>query len=140
MNLSLSGGFCLRDSEATQEALRFFHMQHPNASIQSFHMQHPNVSSYSSAPKSRKQDPQNRTLDLPFLFHNKHITSLTNHPSPTPSESLPSWFQGNSVVMFVLSFWLRGFLLSAFANRFELRGEYLPLLESFIKSYFLEIP
>ena len=49
-----------------------------------------------------------------------HITSLKNLPHPAPGESLPYWFQGNFAAMFVLNYWLREFLLSAFANRFEL--------------------
>ena len=45
--------------------------------------------------------------------------------SPAPNESLPYWLQGNFTASFVLKFCLRlrEFLLSAFANRFELRCE-----------------
>ena len=42
---------------------------------------------------------------------------------PTANESLPYWFQGNFAAPFVFNFCLREFLLSAFANRFELRCE-----------------
>ena len=45
------------------------------------------VDPYSSAPESNKRNPRERTLDLPFSFRYKHITSLKNLPSPTPSES-----------------------------------------------------
>ena len=63
------------------------------------------------------------TLDLPFFFHLKHLTSLKNLPSPAPNEISPYWFQGNFAASFVLNFCLREFLLSAFANRFESRCE-----------------
>ena len=81
------------------------------------------VRSYSSAPESNKQNPCDRTPDLPILFRYKRIPSLKNLPSPAPNESLPYWFQGNFAASFVLNFCLREFLLSAFANRFELRCE-----------------
>ena len=80
------------------------------------------VRSHSSAPESNKQNPQDRTLDLPFFFRYKHMTSLKNLPSPASNESLPSparnesssyWFQGNFAASFVLNFCLREFLLSA---------------------------
>ena len=74
-----------------------------------------------SASETRKQNPLDRALDLPFFSRCKHITSLKNNPSPAPSKSLPYWFQGNRSAMFVLNYWLREFSLSAFANRFELR-------------------
>ena len=38
-------------------------------------------------------------------------------------KNLPHWFEGNFAASFVLNFCLREFLLSAFANRFELRCE-----------------
>ena len=79
--------------------------------------------SHSSAPESYKQNPRDRTLALHFFFRYKHIPSLENLPSPAPNESLPYWFQGNFVASFVLNFCLREFLLSADANRFELRCE-----------------
>ena len=81
------------------------------------------VKSYSSAPRSIKQNPRDRTLDLPFFFCYKHLTSLKNLSSAAPSESFPYWFQSNFVMLFVLVYCLREFLLSAFANRFELRCE-----------------
>ena len=81
------------------------------------------VRSHSSAPESNKRNPRDRTLDLAFLFRYKHIPSLKNLPSLAPNESLPYWFQGNFAASFVLNFCLREFLLSAFANRFELRCE-----------------
>ena len=64
-----------------------------------------------SASKSRKQNLRDRTLDLPFFFRLKHITSLKGLPLPALSESLPYWFQGNFAATFVLNFWLRKFLL-----------------------------
>ena len=58
-------------------------------------------------------------MDLPFFFRNKDITSLKNVRCPAPSESLPYFFQDKFAALFVLSYWLREFLLSAFANRYE---------------------
>ena len=53
----LSRGFCLRDSEAEQRPLQFLHIY---CSI---------VNCYSKlASRSIKQNPQDRTLDLPFFF------------------------------------------------------------------------
>ena len=52
----LSGGFCLRDSEAEQRALQLLHIYCLN------------VDSYSSAPESNKQNPPDRTLDLLVFF------------------------------------------------------------------------
>ena len=74
------------------------------------------------------KNPRDRTLDLPFSFRYKHLPPLKNLPSPPPNESLPYWFQGNFAASFVLNFCLREFLLSAFANRFELRCELKPLM------------
>ena len=62
-----------------------------------------------------------RTLDLPFIFRYKHVTSLKNVPSSAPRESLPYWFQVNFAAMFVLNYCLSEFLLSVFGNCFELR-------------------
>ena len=107
----LSRGFCLFDSETEQRALQFLHLCCSD------------VRNHSSAPESNKQNPRDRTLDLPFLFRYKHIPSLKNLPSPALSESLPYWLQGNFAASFVLKFCLREFILSAFANRFELRCE-----------------
>ena len=76
-----------------------------------------------AAPESNNQNPRDRILDLPFFFHNKHIPSLKNLPSPAPNESSAYWFQGNFAASFVLNFCSREFLLSAFVNRFELRCE-----------------
>ena len=105
----LSHGFCLHDSEAEQRPLQFLDIY---CSI---------VTSYSLAPRSIKQNPRDRTLDLPFFFRLKHITSLKNLPSAAPSESCPFWFQGNFAALFILIYCLREFLLSAFVNRFEMR-------------------
>ena len=107
----LSRGFCLFDSETEQRALQFLH-------IYCLY-----VRSHSSAPESNKQNPRDRTFDLPFFFRYKRIPSLKNLPSPAPNESLRNWFQGNFAASFVLNFCLREFLLSAFANRFELMCE-----------------
>ena len=110
-SLVLSRGFCLFDSETEQRALQFLHIHSSD------------VRSHSSAPESNKQNPRDRTLDLPIFFRKKHIPSLKNLSSPAPNESLPYLFQGNFASSFVLNFCLKEFLLSAFANRFELRCE-----------------
>ena len=55
----LPGGSCLRDSEAEQRALQLVHKYCSN------------VDGYSSAPESNKQNPSNKTLDLPFFFRYK---------------------------------------------------------------------
>ena len=78
--------------------------------------------------ESRKQNPRDITLDLPFFFRLKHITSLKSHPSPAPSESLPYWSGAAFAAMFVLNYWLKEFPLSAFSNRFELRCQLKQLL------------
>ena len=85
-----------------------------------------------SASESNKQNLRDRILDLPLFFRYKHITSLKNLPSPAPNESLPYWFQGNFVASFVLNFCLREFLLSAFANRLELRCEPKQLIRTIV--------
>ena len=82
----LSSAFHLRDSEAEQMALQFLHIYYSKANR------------YSSAPKSNKQNPPPRTLDLPYSFRYKLATSLENVPSPTPSESLPYWFQYTEIL------------------------------------------
>ena len=73
----LSCEFCLRDSEAEQKALQFLLIYCSN------------VHSYSSAPESNRPNLPDRTMDLPFFFRYKHLTSLKNVPLPTPIESLP---------------------------------------------------
>ena len=107
----LSRGVYRFDSETEQRALQFLHIYCSD------------VRSHSSVPESNRQNPRDRTLDLPFFFRYKHIPSLKNLPSPAPNESLANWFQGNFAASFVLNFCLREFLLSVFANRFELRCE-----------------
>ena len=82
-----------------------------------------NCDALCSASESRNKV---RTLDLPFSFRLKHMTSLKDLPSLPllpPSESLPHWFQDNFAAMFVLNYWLRDFPLYAVTNRFELRCE-----------------
>ena len=91
----LSRGFCLHDSEAEQRALQFLHIYCLN------------VDSYSLAPETNRPNPPDRTIDLPFFFRRKHLTSLNKVPSPAPNESLPYWFQGNFAAVFVLNYWLR---------------------------------
>ena len=117
----LSRGFRLRDSEAEQRPLRFLNK---HCSV---------VKSYSLAHRSIKQNPRDRTLDLPFFFCYRHLTSLQNPPSAAPRESLPYWFRGNFAALFVLIYCLRKFLLSAFANRSDLRYEPKQLMLSYYK-------
>ena len=90
----LSRGFCLFDSETEQRALQFLHIYCSD------------VHSHSSAPESNKQNPRDRTLDLPIFFHYKLIPPLKNLPSRAPSESSAYWFQGNFAASFVLEFLL----------------------------------
>ena len=78
---------------------------------------------------------RDRTLDLPFFLNCMHITSLKYLPYPASCESLPYWFQGNFAAVFVLNYWSRGFLLSAFANHFELRCEPKHLMLLYYKIY-----
>ena len=82
-----------------------------------------NCNALCSVSESNKQNPRDRTLDLPFFFCYEHIPSLKNLPSPAPNESLPYWFQGNFAASFVFNFCLREFLLSALVNRFEVGCE-----------------
>ena len=49
-----------------------------------------NCNALCSVSESNKQNPQDRTLDLPFFCRYKHIPSLKNLPSPAPNESLPT--------------------------------------------------
>ena len=63
----LSRGFCIIGSGAISEDYSAFH----------------------SASESNKQNPRDRTLDLPFFFRYKHTTSLENQFSPAQGETLP---------------------------------------------------
>ena len=83
--------------------------------------------------KSNEQNRPDRTLDLPFFFRYKHMTSLKSLFPPAPSKSLPYLFQGNFAAIFVLNYWLREFPLSAFANHFESRCEPKQLMLFFYK-------
>ena len=95
----LSRGFCISGSGAKQRALQFLHIYCSN------------VNSYSSAPESKRQNPPDRTMDLPFFFCYTHTTSIKHVRSPAPSESLPYSFHGNFAVVFVLNYWLRDFFV-----------------------------
>ena len=53
-----------------------------------------NVNSYSSAPESNRPNPLDRTMDLPFFFRYKHVTTLKHVTSPISNESLHYWFRG----------------------------------------------
>ena len=87
----------------------------------------PNISknnnAFYSASASNKQNPQDGTLDLPFFFRYKHITSLKTTFRLHKARACPAGFRATSAAVFVLIYWLREFHLSAFANRFELRCE-----------------
>ena len=120
----LSGGICVRDSEAEQREQRHYKSCIFIAQLQTVTLQLLN-----QINKIR----ETRTLDLPFFFCYKHPASLRNLPSAAPSESQPYWFQGNFAAVFVLNYWLREFLLSAFANRFELRCEPKQLIVLYYK-------
>ena len=107
----LSRGFCISDSEAEQRALQFLHIHCSS------------VNSYSSAPESNRQNQPNRTMDVLFFFQYIHITSRKNVPSPDQARVCRSGFRATLCAVFVLSYWLRKFLLSTLANRIELRCE-----------------
>ena len=107
----LSGRLCLCDLEAEQRPLELLHIY---CSI---------VNSFCSAPESTKQNPRDSTLDLPFFFCYKLLTSLKVSLRPHQTRVFRTGFRATYAVVFVLIYWLREFLLSAFTNRFELRCE-----------------
>ena len=80
-----------------------------------------------------EQNLRDRTLDSPFFFRYKHITSPKNHHSLTQGESLPYWFRGNCCGRVNLIDWLREFPLSAVANNFEWRCQLEQLLLLYFK-------
>ena len=49
-----------------------------------------NYNSFCSASESNKQNPQDRTLDLPVFFHYKYMTSHENHLSLAQGENCPT--------------------------------------------------
>ena len=64
--------------------------------IVSFKLKIPeNDNVFCSLSESNKQDRRDRTLDLPFFFHSKHIASFRVHFSPPQGERLPYWDRGN---------------------------------------------
>ena len=79
---------------------------------------------YHTAPELYKQNPRDRTFDLPFFFLYKHITSL---------ESLPYWFRVTSTAVFVLIYRFRALPMSAVTNRFEMRRQLKQLLRFYYK-------
>ena len=80
-----------------------------------------NCNAFCSASEPNKQNPPDRTLDLPLFFRYKHIISHKNLLSLAQGESLPYWFEATIAALFVLVYLFREFLLSAINNRFELR-------------------
>ena len=54
-----------------------------------------NDKAFCSASEANKQNLRARTLDSPFVFRYKYITSPKNRRSLAQSESLPYWFWGN---------------------------------------------
>ena len=62
------------------------------------------------ATESNKQIPRERTLDLPFLFHHKNITSRKKHLSLAKGESVPYRFRGNFCSRVCLIYRLESFL------------------------------
>ena len=67
------------------------------------------------------ESPRDRTLDLPFSFHYKCIMSPKKHLSLARGEKFHIDVRATFAAVFVLIYWLRGYRLSAVANRFELR-------------------
>ena len=72
--------------------------------------------------KSDKKSVYTKHYIIPFFFRLKHIISLKNLPSPQQVRVCTTGFGATFAAVF-LNYWLREFLLSAFANRFELRCE-----------------
>ena len=111
----LPRGFCLFDSEAEQRALRLLHIYCSD------------VRSNSSAPESTEQNPRDRALGLPFFFRLKHIRVSSSFSQKPPFARTNGEFavllQSNFAASFVLNYRLSEFLLSVFANCFELRWE-----------------
>ena len=58
-------------------------------------MSGPSQLNHHTAPESNKQNPRDRTFDLPSFFRYKHVTSLKTHLLLAQGESLPYWFRGN---------------------------------------------
>ena len=65
---------------------------------------------FCSASEANKQNPRDRTLDLPSFIRCEHITSLMNHILFAQGESLPYWFRATFAVVFVMIFRLRELL------------------------------
>ena len=83
-----------------------------------------NCNALCSASESRKQNLPDITLDLPFYSRLKRITSLKNLPfHPHQVRVCTTGFGATFAAVFVLNYWLKEFLLSAFVYRFELRCE-----------------
>ena len=86
---------------------------------------------FCSASESSKQNPRDRTLDLPFFFHYKHMNSLKRHLPIAQGETFlpPGQFCGR--VCFGLL--VEGVSLSTVTNRFELTYELKKLLLLYCK-------
>ena len=78
-----------------------------------------NYNVFSSASKSNKKYPRDRTLDLLFFLRDNRTTSLKNNLLLARGESLPHWSGATFSGLFVLIYCLRGISLSAVPNRFE---------------------
>ena len=74
-------------------------------------------------------------MDSPFFFPYKHITSLKKGPFARTKRELELLVAGQLLRMFVLNYWFREFLLSSFANHFELSCEAKQLMLFYYKIY-----
>ena len=54
-----------------------------------------NYNAFCSASELNKPNPGDRSLDLPFFFRYKHISSLKSNLSRAQGGSLPFWFRDN---------------------------------------------
>ena len=78
---------------------------------------------YSSAPEWNRQNPPDRTMDLPFFFRYKQITSLKKGPFARTNREFAMLVSGQLCSCCCFELLVERISLSAFANRFELRCE-----------------
>ena len=79
-----------------------------------------NYNAFCSASESNKQNPRDRTLDLPFFFRYKQILLLKTIFRVHKTRACPLRFGATFATEFVFIYWLGEFPLSAVAKCFEL--------------------
>ena len=87
-----------------------------------------NNAAFCSASKSNKQNARTSALDSPFFFHSKDVNSLKTTFCLHKARVCPTGFWQLLRPCSLLIYWLREFLLSAVANRFEFRCQLNQLL------------